>query len=984
MKYHIGLDAGSTTLKIVVLDEQLQIVFESYERHLSKVRALAHTRLSELSDLLAGHDLTVAITGSAGMGISTATGLSFIQEVVATSECAKRRYSKADVVVELGGEDAKIIYLTGAAEERMNSSCAGGTGAFIDQMATLLNVSVDELDRLSQDATELYPIASRCGVFAKTDIQPLINQGARKENIAASIFQAVCDQTIGGLAQGREIEGNVLFLGGPLSFQKGLQRAFIDTLKLDADSAIFPETARYFVALGAAEFSAHEPKTLSFEQLLTLLQKAATIKEDFTSLPPLFAFPEDYDIFAQRHAKSTVKRASLEGYTGTAYLGIDAGSTTTKLVLISEENELLYEYYGSNQGNPLDIVRDQLAEIYALAPQIQMTRSASTGYGEDLMRQAFGVDNGVVETVAHYLAAKYFDPEVDFLIDIGGQDIKCFKIIDENIDSLMLNEACSSGCGSFIETFATSLGYSVQDFAQLSLTSKKPVDLGSRCTVFMNSSVKQAQKNGALPEDIAAGLAISVVKNSIYKVIRATDPESLGSHIVVQGGTFLNDGVLRAFEMQVGRPVTRPEISGLMGAFGAALFAKSLAQPAEKSTLISQDDLRAFTHSSKAVHCNLCTNRCLLTVSTFSNGQRMLSGNKCSRPLKQTETKPLPNLYRFKQDYLAQFARCEGDGTRDMTIGLPLVLNFYDTLPFWFTFFRALGFPVITSSPSTRALYKKGQHTIPSDTVCYGAKLVHGHIFDLMEKRADVIFYPATSYNIDEGLSDNHYNCPVVAYYPEVVRSNITFDKGTGFMFPYISIHESAIFADRLFPYLKELDARIRFSDVKEAERQARKAYEDFHAAVRKAGDEALAFCKENDVKAIVLAGRPYHCDPEINHGIDTLAQSLGFVVLSEDALPVARLTPIHNVLNQWSYHARMYNAARYTGEVKNLELVQLISFGCGLDAVTSDELRDILHRRSKLYTQIKIDEISNLGAVKIRLRSLIAVMEERRKRHVG
>lgn len=979
MSLSIGIDAGSTTLKIVVLDEHSNIIYKSYERHLSRVRDLTLEKILSLESILRGHEIAIAVTGSAGMGINKAADLDFVQEVFATSLAVKEHYPSADTVVELGGEDAKIIFLSGAPEERMNSSCAGGTGAFIDQMASLLNVTVEELDRLSLAATDIYPIASRCGVFAKTDVQPLINQGAQKESIAASIFQAVVDQTIAGLAQGREIKGKVLFLGGPLSFLKGLQKAFTKTLHLDEESAIFPENAKYFVALGAAGYAKLQPKHYGFDEICQALERATSIVEDFDALEPLFSSDKEYEDFVKRHDRSAVRRAALEGCSDSAFLGIDAGSTTTKMILVNERNEILFDYYSSNQGNPLDIIKEQLAFIYACAPDIQIASSAVTGYGEELIKKAFSIDHGVVETVAHYMAAKYFDPEVNFLIDIGGQDIKCFKILDENIDSLMLNEACSSGCGSFIETFATSLGYSVDEFARLSLKSKKPVDLGSRCTVFMNSSVKHAQKNGALPEDIAAGLAISVVKNSIYKVIRAKDPEDLGSHIVVQGGTFLNDGVLRAFEMQVGRTVVRPQISGLMGAFGAALFAKSLAEDG-KSSVMKKEDLISFAHASKTVNCQLCTNHCMLTVSRFSNGQKLLSGNKCSRPLEKKVDKKLPNLYEFKQNYLYQFKSFKGE--RPLTIGLPLVLNFYDALPFWFTFFKELGFSVEVSDKSTRDMYKTGQHTIPSDTVCYGAKLVHGHIFNLIDKEVDVIFYPATSYNQDEGISDNIYHCPVVAYYPEVIRSNIRFDQKTGFMFPYVSFHEEPVFMDRIAPYIYHLDASIDPRDIKIAEEKARKAYHEFHKAMLKEGQSAMDFAEKNNLKMLMLSGRPYHADPEINHGLDRLANSLDFVVLSEDSVPLVEGEKIHNVLNQWTYHARMYNAARFTGAHEHMELVQMVSFGCGLDAVTSDELKEILHRKNKLYTQIKIDEISNLGAVKIRLRSLIAVMDERAKRH--
>lgn len=979
MNLYIGIDAGSTTLKLIVLDEEKNILYHSYERHFSKVRPLAYEKIASLASLLSGHPLRIAITGSAGMGIGKSAHIPFVQEVFATSLSVKKYHPQTDVVVELGGEDAKILFLQGAPEERMNSSCAGGTGAFIDQMATLLNISVQELDELSLQADDIYPIASRCGVFAKTDIQPLINQGAKKQNIAASIYQAVVDQTVAGLAQGRTVEGNILFLGGPLTFQKGLQNAFVKTLRLDEHTAIFPPHAEYFVALGAAEYASEQTERYTYEELKDALHDAASAKEEFEYMEPLFMSREDHEDFVRRHCSSDVPRASLEHHRGKAYLGIDAGSTTTKMVLLNEQNEILHEYYSSNKGDPLDVVKEQLVKIYAQRPDLTIASSAVTGYGEELIRSAFSIDHGVVETIAHYMAAKYFDPKVDFIIDIGGQDIKCFKIVDDNIDSLMLNEACSSGCGSFIETFATSLGYSVDGFAKLSLRSKRPVDLGSRCTVFMNSSVKQAQKNGAMPEDIAAGLAISVVKNSIYKVIRAADPESLGKNIVVQGGTFLNDGVLRAFEMQVGRTVTRPAISGLMGAFGAALFAKALAENHGKSNIITREDLERFAYESSTVTCSYCTNRCLLTVSSFSNGQKLISGNKCSRPLAKKTDNELPNLYKFKQNYLARSGSCKGER---LTIGLPLVLNFYDTLPFWFTFFKELGFSVKTSARSSRTLYRLGQHTIPSDTACYGAKLVHGHIIDLLQKKVDVIFYPATTYNIREGISDNVYHCPVVAYYPEVIKSNIRFDDKTGFMYPYISIHEEKIFSDRIFPYIRQLDARISKKMIQQAEKIAREEYLAFHRAILEEGKRAIDYAQEKGEKILLLAGRPYHADPEINHGIDRLAADLGFVILSEDAVPVVQGERVQHVLNQWSYHARMYNAARYVGKQKNMELVQLVSFGCGLDAVTSDELRAILHRYNKLYTQIKIDEINNLGAVKIRLRSLIAVMNEREKKN--
>lgn len=975
MEYRVGIDIGSTTLKAVVLDSDGGIVYKSYERHLSQVRELTLKKMQELGGILAGHQIRAAITGSAGLGVAEASGVDFVQEVFATAGAVRRRYPATDVVIELGGEDAKIIFLQGAMEERMNSTCAGGTGAFIDQMASLLNITVPELDELSLKHTSIYPIASRCGVFAKTDIQPLINQGAKKENIAASIYQAVVDQTIAGLAQGRPITGNVLFLGGPLSFLQGLRERFVETLHLAEENAIFPDIGQYFVALGAAYYAGGLEQSYAYDELCAALQKKGAASHTVGGLPPLFATPADYEAFCSRHARANVPDADITTYTGGAYLGVDAGSTTTKICLIDEQKRMLYSYYCSNLGSPLDIVEQQLKKIYDLCgDRIQIKGAAATGYGEDLIKNAFNLDFGLVETVAHYRAACHFNPEADFIIDIGGQDIKCFEIRDKAVSSVMLNEACSSGCGSFIETFAKSLGYGAEAFAKLALNARHPVDLGTRCTVFMNSSVKQAQKNGATVGDISAGLAVSVVKNAIYKVIRAKNADELGKHIVVQGGTFLNDAVLRSFEQLIGREVIRPAIAGLMGAFGAAVFALEHSQGA--SGIISAADLAAFTHTSKTATCNLCTNHCNLTVNTFANGNKFISGNRCERPTKSGgKTEELPNLYQYKLQKLYAYQPVAGSRGK---IGIPLVLNLYENLPFWHTFFTQLGYEVIVSGHSTRAVYAKGQHTIASDTVCYPAKLAHGHIMELLEQGVKTIFYPCMSYNFDEGISDNCFNCPVVAYYPESIKANLPMDDDVQFLYPYLSLNDKKLFVEKMTEQMAVWAPDVTPREIRRAADRAYAEYASFRADIAAEGKRAVAFAQERGLKSIVLSGRPYHIDPEINHGIDKLISTLGFVILSEDAVTGLVEKGEVNVLNQWTYHARMYQAAQFVCKTPRTELVQLVSFGCGIDAVTTDELRDILRSEGKLYTQIKIDEINNLGAVKIRLRSLKAAMEEK------
>ena len=976
MSLRIGIDIGSTTVKVVVLDEQNKLLFRSYERHYSKTRERACETLKSISGQLSGQRVKLVITGSAGLGVAKAAGLDFVQEVYATAAAVNTYIPDTDAVIELGGEDAKIIFFGGALEERMNGSCAGGTGAFIDQMATLMNVSVNELDSLSLKHEKIYPIASRCGVFAKSDIQPILNQGGRKEDVAASIFQAVVDQTVAGLTQGRELKGKIVFLGGPLHFLMGLRQRFVETLKLDGEHAVFPEDGDCFAAMGAA-LCATDYAPVPFEDALKRLEESRETNTSADTMPPLFDTQEEYDAFLARHNASRPPEADTHTYAGPAWLGMDAGSTTTKLALITADGGLLYTYYHSNLGNPVSIVLEQLKKIYELCgDRIQIKGAAVTGYGEDLIKNAFSCDLGLVETVAHYKAAAHFNPDVDFIIDIGGQDMKCFKIRNGAVDSIMLNEACSSGCGSFIETFAKALGSNIADFSKMGLFAKKPVNLGSRCTVFMNSSVKQAQKDGASVEDISAGLSISIVKNAIYKVIRAASADDLGQHIVVQGGTFLNDAVLRSFERELGREVTRPTIAGIMGAFGAALAARDLHL--ERSALLSSQDLEKFTHTAKPATCGLCTNHCSLTVNTFDGGRRFISGNRCSRPLGE-EPHHLPDLMRYKYQKLrALHGKGEGDGSRGR-IGIPFGLNMYENLPFWFTFFTKLNFEVVLSPESSRKLYLKGQRTIPSDTVCYPAKLLHGHVEALVEAGVDAVWYPCMSYNNDEGIGDNHYNCPVVAYYPELIAANVPSLKQTRFLDPYVGLWRHKDFGKRIAQLMHQ-EFGIPKKESAAAARAAYEAYEAYVHDVRATGKEYIDYARSHGLNIIVVCGRPYHIDPEINHGINDLITSFGFVLVTEDALSYLEGYAPRKVLNQWTFQSRMYNAARYVCTQPDMQVVQLVSFGCGTDAITTDEMRSILEDGDKLYTQLKIDDISNLGAVKIRIRSLMAAIDARKE----
>ncbi len=968
----LGIDIGSTTAKLALLDPSGEVVYSKYQRHLSKVRATTLSMLSEIKDIVKDAKISLTISGSAGMGMAEAAGLPFVQEVYATGTVVERLAPDTGVVIELGGEDAKVIFFTGGVDERMNGTCAGGTGAFIDQMAVLLDMTVEEMDKESLCAERIYPIASRCGVFAKTDIQPLLNQGANKSDVAASIYQAVVNQTITGLIQGRKIEGKVMFLGGPLYYCEGLKRRFVETLKLDTGRAVFPKYALYSVAMGAA-MMAERHECVTYDELIAAIERSAEKEtRGVDRLPPLFETEEEYREFVKRHSLASVNTRSAEDYSGRAWLGIDCGSTTTKIVLIGEDKSILYSYYNSNKGNPVPLVREQLMKIYGICgDRITIAGSSVTGYGEELIKNAFHIDEGLVETIAHYTAAKHFRPDVDFILDIGGQDIKCFKIKNGAIDSIMLNEACSSGCGSFIETFAKAMGYGIEEFAKLGIFAGAPVNLGSRCTVFMNSSVKQSQKDGAAVEDISAGLSISVVKNAIYKVIRAVSAASLGTSIVVQGGTFYNDAVLRAFEKELGTDVIRPAIAGIMGAYGAALHSMRF----KESSLLSKEELDAFSHTSTSTVCRGCQNLCHLTINKFSDGKRYVSGNQCERALGIEAPRELPNLYKWKRDYLNNLTRIGGKRGK---IGIPMALGVYELAPLWHKLFTSLGFEVCFSMQSNRRTYERGQFTIPSDTACYPAKIMHGHVLELIEDGIPTLFYPGLTYNVDEGASDNHYNCPVVAYYSELLDGNVDRLKSVKFLYPYLSVNNERELVRTIYPTLTELDPTITKAETRAAVRAAFAAYEDYKAELRHEGERAIAYARENGHRIMILAGRPYHIDPEICHGIDKLAASLGFVVVSEDA--VAHLAPVQHVrvLDQWTFHARLYRAAAYAASQSDVEFVQLVSFGCGVDAITTDEARSILEKNNKYYTQIKIDEITNLGAVRIRLRSLLGALEER------
>lgn len=984
----LGIDIGSTTVKLVLLDNQASIVYSRYERHMSnvfeKVKELIEDMFGEFGDI----EVQPVITGSGGLSLANLLGIHFEQEVIACSKAVETLIPNTDVAIELGGEDAKITFYGATIEQRMNGTCAGGTGAFIDQMAVLLNTDAAGLNEAAKNVKMIYPIAARCGVFAKTDIQPLINEGAAMPDLAASIFQAVVNQTISGLACGHTIKGNVAFLGGPLSFLSELRKRFIETLELPAEQVIFPDDSKYFVAIGAAML-AGEREAVSLETICRRLQSAdQTQLAETKHIEPLFENKEAYNAFMARHNQHKIRRRDIRRAKEETFLGIDAGSTTTKATLIDADKNLLYSFYRSNEGNPLEAVRTMLKELYSLLPQgAYIANTCVTGYGEGLIKTAFKADLGEIETMAHYKAAEEFLPGVEFILDIGGQDMKCMKIKDNAIYNIILNEACSSGCGSFLETYAKSVNLDTDAFADEALFASHPVDLGTRCTVFMNSKVKQAQKEGASIGDISAGLSYSVIKNALYKVIKLRNPDEAGEKIVVQGGTFMNNAVLRSIEKIIGKNVVRPDIAGLMGAYGCALIAKEHWLEDTESSLITRDELDSFTVEHTNGRCSGCENRCILTVNKFGDGSRFITGNRCEKGAGGAQhTNKLPNLYEYKLQRLFGYKPLSDFDAVRGTVAIPRVLNMYENYPFWFTFFTELKFRVMLSPPSSKSIYEMGMETISSDTACYPAKLVHGHIKWLVENGAKWIFYPCLNYERrEDSTAPNHYNCPIVATYPEVIANNMDdiFEENmVRFSHPFLPYDNDLKLANMLHKEFKEF--HIKKEDIMRAVNLARKEQVRFKNDIRKQGEYSLKLARQKGKKSIVLSGRPYHLDPEINHGIDKLINSFGMVVLTEDSVAhMAELPRPLRVLDQWVYHSRLYKAASFVGTCDDVELIQLNSFGCGLDAVTTDQVEEICRNSNKLYTVLKIDEGSNLGAAKIRIRSLKAAMEEREKNGV-
>lgn len=1007
--YSLGIDIGSTTVKIAILDCNNQMIFSDYERHFANIQGTLADLITRAKSALG--DLTVApvITGSGGLAISKHLNVPFVQEVVAVATSLKDYAPQTDVAIELGGEDAKIIYFTNGIEQRMNGICAGGTGSFIDQMATLLKTDAAGLNEYAKNYQAIYPIAARCGVFAKSDIQPLINEGATKPDLAASIFQAVVNQTISGLACGKPIRGNVAFLGGPLHFLSELKNAFVRTLNLTKEQTIAPEHSHLFAAVGSA--MNHNPNlTTSLQTLIDHLTTGISLDFEVNRMDPLFDNEEAYEMFLHRHNTHTVKKGELSTYQGNCYLGIDAGSTTTKVALVGEDGSLLYSFYSNNNGSPLKTTIKAIKEIYTLLPEkANIVRSCSTGYGEALIKSALMLDEGEVETVAHYYAAAFFDPKVDCILDIGGQDMKCIKIKNGTVDSVQLNEACSSGCGSFIETFAKSLNYEVADFAKIALFAKNPIDLGSRCTVFMNSKVKQAQKEGATVADISAGLAYSVIKNALYKVIKIADPKDLGSHIVVQGGTFYNDAVLRSFERISGCKAIRPDIAGIMGAFGAALIARE-HYSREETTMLPIERINELKFDSSMARCKGCTNSCLLTINKFTGGRQFISGNRCEKGIGKEKNKDnIPNLYDYKLHRYMDYEPLAKDLAPRGVVGIPRVLNMYENYPFWFTFFTKLGYRVELSPGSTRKIYELGIESIPSESECYPAKIVHGHIMWLIKQGIPYIFYPCVPYERKEvSGTGNHYNCPIVTSYGENIKNNMEEIKSENICYqnPFLSFENKEILTNRLveyllaeqrmvsqsaFDYTSELACTNNFSNSKITETEIRAAaslawaeLEEAREDMKKQGEQTMEYLRKTGRMGIVLAGRPYHVDPEINHGIPELINSYGVAVLTEDS--VSHLGTVERpmiVVDQWMYHSRLYAAASYVRTQENLQLIQLNSFGCGLDAVTTDGVSDILTSAGKIYTVLKIDEVNNLGAARIRIRSLLSAVGDRNRKHI-
>ncbi len=983
----IGIDIGSTTVKVVVINDKNEMLFSRYERHYSEILDTVKKLASEAYEEIGESRVSAMITGSGGVALSEAVGIPFIQEVVATANAIECVIPQTDVAIELGGEDAKIIYFEGGnAEERMNGICAGGTGSFIDQMASLLQTDAGGLNELAKNHKIIYPIASRCGVFAKTDIQPLINEGAAKEDLAASIFQAVVNQTISGLACGKPIRGHVAFLGGPLHFLSELRKRFIETLKLTDETAILPENSHLFAAFGSA-VSADEKDAKPFSEMIDNIGKNNVLAVEIARLSPLFKNEEEYKEFRERHDKASVPKRELSEYRGNAFLGIDAGSTTTKLALVAEDGALLYSYYASNEGSPLKVVIKSLNELYDIMPEgVEIKYSCVTGYGEGLIKEALMVDLGYIETVAHYKAAAFFKPDVDFILDIGGQDMKCIRIKDGVIESVLLNEACSSGCGSFIETFAKSLNFSVQDFAKEALFAENPIDLGSRCTVFMNSRVKQAQKEGAKVSDISAGLAYSVIKNALLKVIKISDPKALGKSIVVQGGTFYNDAVLKSFELISEREAVRPDIAGIMGAFGAGIIARNKYSEGKKTTLIGREAMNNLEIKTSLVRCGGCTNNCLLTINNFSGGRRFITGNRCEKGLgKEKASADVPNLFDYKYHRLFDYVPLSEKEAKRGVIGIPRVLNMYEDYPFWFTFFTELGFSVKLSPRSSKKVYEEGMESIPSESVCYPAKLAHGHIMNLINDGVKRIFYPGVPYERKDIMAaDNNYNCPIVASYTENIKNNVEElrTEHIEFINPFLSLADRDVVKKRMFEELSKYG--VTKNEVNAAVDKGWEEWTAFRNDMHKKGEETLKYIEEHNMTGIVLAGRPYHTDPEVNHGIPELITSFNMAVLTEDS--VAHLGHVERPLvvrDQWAYHSRLYEAAAFVKTREDLELIQLNSFGCGLDAVTTDEVRDILNAAGKIYTTLKIDEVSTLGAARIRIRSLIAAIEDRKEKHI-
>lgn len=985
--HKLGIDIGSTTVKVAVLDAQDNLLFSDYERHFANIQETLSNLLQKAYDELGELNVSPMITGSGGLTLAKHLDVPFVQEVIAVSTALQHYAPQTDVAIELGGEDAKIIYFEGGnVEQRMNGICAGGTGSFIDQMASLIQTDASGLNEYAKKYKAIYPIAARCGVFAKTDIQPLINEGATREDLSASIFQAVVNQTISGLACGKPIRGHVAFLGGPLHFLSELKAAFIRTLNLDEEHAITPENSHLFAAIGSA-LNYKEDTTAVLSEMIQRLSSGIKMEFEVARLEPLFENQEAYDEFTKRHGSNHVKTADLASYKGDCYLGIDAGSTTTKIALVSEDGDLLYSFYSNNNGSPLATAIRSIQEIYSLLPaDAHIVHSCSTGYGEALLKAALMLDEGEVETVAHYYAAAFFDPKVDCILDIGGQDMKCIKIKNQTVDSVQLNEACSSGCGSFIETFAKSLNYSVQDFAKEALFAEHPIDLGTRCTVFMNSKVKQAQKEGASVSDISAGLAYSVIKNALFKVIKLSDAKDLGENIVVQGGTFYNDAVLRSFEKIAGVHATRPDIAGIMGAFGAALIARERHEEGYSTTMLSIEQINELTYTTKLTRCQGCTNHCLLTINRFSDNRQYITGNRCERGLgKEKNKENIPNLFEYKNTRIFAYEPLSDEEATRGTVGIPRVLNMYENYPFWATFFTKLGFRVVLSPQSTRKIYELGIDSIPSESECYPAKLAHGHIAWLIHQNVDFIFYPAIPYERQEFPdANNHYNCPIVTSYSENIKNNV--DEITSgqmrFLNPFMSFSSEETLSQQLVATFCNDEFKISEAEIRDAVSEGWKEMAMTRREMQQKGEEVLKYMEETGRHGIVLAGRPYHVDPEINHGIPELINSYGICVLTEDSISHLGVTerPLI-VMDQWMYHSRLYAAANYVKTRDDLDMIQLNSFGCGLDAVTTDCVSDILTQSGKIYTCLKIDEVNNLGAARIRIRSLLSALRVKAKK---